>query len=381
MTTQTKTNNIQTIYNDELFKEFCMLRNLKQSSIKSYAVVLKSYVEIQQTTLTKLIQEADEEEEKGIRTSKRKIKQRLNKYKIELQKQKLTDRTINDRITKIRTFYSQFDITPPKITKNTVKNIETYKQIITPDQIRKAVRTSKNNKTRAIILFMASSGTAAKETSNITIQDFIEATREYHNETRIEQVIYSLKHRDDIIPTFTIIRQKTQTPYFTFCSPEATQQILIYLNEELLKRELNPQEKLFNLTTQGIQTNFERLNDTCGFGWKNEHCRFFHSHGLRKMFGSRMFDAGLSELTIDFLEGRSIGATRQAYYKPKPEELKKKYIRALSTVTFFSDVEYHDITSEEKEELLRYREKEKQRDEKLNNLERMLQDYLNYPSL
>ena len=376
MSTQTKKNNIQTIYNDELFKEFCILRNLKQSSIKSYAVVLNSYVKVQQTDLTTLINEADEEEEQRIRLSKRKIKQRLNKYKIELQKQKLTDRTINDRITKIRTFYSQFDITPPKITRKPVKNIETYKQIITPEQIRKAVNTSKNNKTRALILFMASSGTAAKETSNITIKDFIEATSEYHNETRIEQVIYALKNRNVIILFFTIIRQKTQTPYFTFCTPEATQQILIYLTEELMKRDLKEEDKLFNITPQSIQTNFERLNDCCGFGWKNNHCRFFHSHGLRKMFGSRMFDAGLSELTIDFLEGRSIGATRQAYYKPKPEELKKKYVRVLNTVSFFSDVEYHDITSEEKEELLRYREKEKVRDEKISNLERMLQDYL-----
>ena len=380
MTTQTQNNNIETIYKNQLFKEFCMIRNLKKSSQKSYAVVLNSYTQIQQTSIDELIQEADDEEEQGIRISKRKIKTRLINYKMKLQEQKLSDRTINDRITKIRTFYAQFDITPPKITRNKVKVIETYQHIIKPKQIRKAVQTSKNNKTRAIILFMASSGTAAQETSNITIQDFIDATREYHQETRIEQVIYALKHRDDIIPTWNIIRQKTQTPYFTFCSPEATQQILTYLAEELMKRELKPESKLFNISAQSIQTNFERLNDACMFGWKNDHCRFFHSHGLRKMFGSRLFDAGLSDLTIDFLEGRSVGDTKQAYYKPKPDELKKKYMRVLDKVTFFNNVEYHDITSSEKEELIRYREKEKVIDEKIRNMEQLLNEYMSLSS-
>ena len=116
-----------------------MIRNLKKSSQKSYAVVLNNYTQIQQTSIDELIQEADDEEEQGIRISKRKIKTRLINYKMKLQEQKLSDRTINDRITKIRTFYAQFDITPPKITRNKVKVIETYQHIIKPKQTRKSL--------------------------------------------------------------------------------------------------------------------------------------------------------------------------------------------------------------------------------------------------
>lgn len=375
MTTQHTKYNIQQIYGNPFFKEFCMIRNLKQSSIRSYAVVLNNYVQIQQTDINTLIQEADLEEEQAIRPSKRKIKQRLIQYKITLQEQKLHDRTINDRLTKIRTFYSQFDITPPNIPRNKVKHIETYKQLLTPEHIRKAVNTSKNYKIRAIILFMASSGTAAKETSNITIQDFIEATSEYHNETQIERVIPSLINRDDIVPTFNIIRNKTQTPYFTFCTPETTQYILTYLQNEILKRELHPNDSLFNISSQGIQTNLKRINDVCDFGWKTKTCRFFHSHGLRKFFGTTMFDAGLSELTVDFLEGRSIGATRQAYYKPRPEELKTKYLRVMNKVTFFNEITYQDITNKEKQELEMLRQKDKERDKQMKHIEAMIQEY------
>ena len=38
---------------------------------------------------------------------------------------------------------------------------------------------------KAIILFISSSGCARQETLNITIQDFIEATHEYHNSNDI----------------------------------------------------------------------------------------------------------------------------------------------------------------------------------------------------
>lgn len=75
-----------------------------------------------------------------------------------------------------------------------------------------------------------------------------------------------------------------------------------------------------------------------------------------------------------------LGIPKQAYYKPKPDELKKKYMRVLDKVTFFNNVEYHDITSSEKEELIRYREKEKVIDEKIHNMEQLLNEYMKLSS-
>lgn len=55
-------------------------------------------------------------------------------------------------------------------------------------------------------------------------------------------------------------------------------------------------------------------------------------------------------------------------------------MRVLDKVTFFNNVEYHDITSSEKEELIRYREKEKVIDEKIHNMEQLLNEYMKLSS-
>ena len=74
---------------------------------------------------------------------------------------------------------------------------------------------------RAIILFISSSGCGRSETVNLTIQDFINATSDYHHNTEIYNVLNELKDKQDIIPRWEICRNKTNKFYTTFTSPEA----------------------------------------------------------------------------------------------------------------------------------------------------------------
>lgn len=53
---------------------------------------------------------------------------------------------------------------------------------------------------KAVILFMANSGCAKRETLNLTVQDFIDATIEYHESDDICEIINILNNRDDVIP-------------------------------------------------------------------------------------------------------------------------------------------------------------------------------------
>ena len=351
------------IVENPYFQEFINIRNLSKNSIEAYKRTLLNYTRHTQQDLTTLIQEADEEEENRIRPNNRKIRQKITNYKIHLQQQKYSNRTINLYLIQVAAFYKHFGITPPTIPKNKIHNKETHLDLIKKEHIQTAIQTSKNNKIKAMILFMASSGTAAQETCNITIQDFITATSEYHNSTRIETVIQELLHRDDIIPTWPIIRQKTNTPYFTFCTPEATKYIVRYLHEKLLFKGIPENSTLFEITPKSLQHMLGRLNDNCGFGWKDKNCRFFHSHGLRKFHASTLCDYGVSELFIDFLQGRTVSSTQQAYYKPNPEKFKERYIHAMNCVTIFDEINYKDITSSEREELeeLRHRDVERER--------------------
>ena len=363
------------IMNDFCFQEFCMIRNLKPQSAKAYLSPLRLYVEINNATLSDLIEEADMEEEQHIRTSKTKLRRRLLHYKQYLQNNNYNNTTINSYLTQVKTIYRTFDISIPDIPRNKTRK-PSYKEIIKKEDIITALNTCTNIKHKAIILFMSSSGTGAGETCTLTIQDFIDATSEYHNEIRIEQVIQVLKKRNDIIPTWHITRLKTGVPYFTFSSPESVNALLVYLQELVLKKQVCNEDLLFGMKSHSVAVFFEKLNDRCGFGWVNNTRRFFHSHGLRKFFATNMLSEGVSELVIDFWEGRTVSGTHSVYFNPSPEQLKRRYMNALNCVTIFEGVSYHDINSEEKLELERLREMESERDVKLQRLQEIVDEYV-----
>lgn len=380
MTTHNTTQKItiNTILEDPLFQDYCLIKNLTTNSRKAYATALRAYLISENNTLQELIDEADTEEEQNLRQKKKKVNKRLIHFKMFLQEQKYSNRTINGYIKKVRTFYTYFDVTTQDIPKNR-ERVKSYEELVTKKHIVKALNQCTSNQMKAILLFMASSGTSRNETSNLTIRDFIDATREYHQYDSIEQVIFALDDRDDIVPTFAIRREKTDVPYHTFCTPEATSQILIYLKGRLMQKGISSDERLFGVMPRTISAKFARLNDACGFGYVGSH-RFFSSHGLRRFFATTMLSEGVSELTIDFLEGRSVRSTQAAYYNLSPEQLKKRYVASMNCVTINSEIEYHDISSAERKELLRYREKEKVIDEKLRNMEQLLNEYMNLSS-
>ena len=362
------------IKNDITFQEFCMIRNIKEKTINGYIDTLRLYLKLHNASLSELVEEADMEEEERIRLSKTKLKKRLLLFKKYLQEQHYNNTTINTYLTRLKTIYNTFDITVPEIPRNKTRK-PSYKELIQKEDIITALNHCNSNKHKAIILFMASSGTGAGETCNLTVQDFIDATSEYHHETSIENVIRVLWNREDIIPTWHVRRIKTGVPYITFCSAEATKAILVYLQELVLRKPVCNSDKLFGMLSRSLATYFERLNDKCGFGRTETH-RFFHSHGLRKFFATTMHSEGVSELMIDFWEGRTVKGTHSAYFNPSPEQLKRRYLNALNCVTIMSDVSYHDISSEEKQELERLREMESERDLKLQRLQEIVDEYI-----
>ena len=65
------------IKKDHLYKEYVLNRNLKPGTIRIYTQKLQIYSKVTELTLTQLIEQAEEDEDKGIRLRKRKI---LNKF-------------------------------------------------------------------------------------------------------------------------------------------------------------------------------------------------------------------------------------------------------------------------------------------------------------
>lgn len=332
----------------DIFFEMRLITN--ENSKINYLSCFEKYSEFHGMTLKELLEEAEREEDEGVPLKRRTLKNRLISFQSFLSNN-YSSNTTKGYMSKIKTFYKTFEIQLPYLpqVKTITKVSTTYEEILTKDEIKQALESTNNIKFKALILFMLSSGTAINEATKLTVQDFIQATKEYHNKTNIEDVLQELSTQKDVIPTFYIVRQKKEIPYYTFCSPEATNYIVHSLQIRLFKENILLTDKLFGYTPHGAVIMFINLNDRCGFPRKQNGYRRFHSHGLRKYFASTLANAGMSKLDVDFLEGRKADRVTSAYYIVKPEQRLRKYKRFVKYLTIFDEVNYIDITSQEKQ--------------------------------
>lgn len=351
--------------NEEILKEVHLLKNHKKATKHIYKFATKLYCELNQMTLHELITEAETEEEKGIRWKHRKLKTRLLKFRQYLMENYYFN-TVNNTLAPILVIYKCFEIyipPLPRIDKKSFINAPPTLFSDLPDKeiIREAVNLS-TPRMKAIILFMVSSGCARKETLNLTIDSYINATKKYHDSTDIMEIIGILNNIDDVVPTFNVLRQKTQKYYTTFCSPEAVTAI----NSYLLTRQdtLTPESPLFKIHEDYLNHGFIKLNNKLGLGKKGTYNRF-RSHMLRKFHASSLYNDGMSLDKVNDLQGKSKNTTDASYFMTNPEDLKYEYIEHLHAVTIMQEVEKVTIKSPE------YIKMEQKLQEKTNEVQSM----------
>ena len=158
------------------------------------------------------------------------------------------------------------------------------------------------------------------------------ATSEYHHGGDINEVLTMLNKRKDVVPTFYLRRIKTDKYYYTFCSNEASQYIVRYLQT---RQNLKYTDKLFDFTSSTLLARFQEINDHYNWGFKGKY-RFFRSHALRKFHASNI---GLSAEYIDALQGRSKNEVHATYIKTNPEKLKRVYLKVMQNILIFDDQE------------------------------------------
>ena len=319
-----------------ILDEICLTRNLSKSTRKNYEQSIRSYTESQGLTLKELLIEAEEEEEKGVRLKHRNVKKRLIIFQNYLLNEKgLSKSTIKKQVQIIRYLYRHCEIELPNIPKLNEKHVRDYEPIYyddlpTKELIQEALNISKPNM-KAVILFIISSGCAREETLSLSINDFITATKQYHNSTDIYEVLEELKHQENIVPIFKLRRRKTNQYYYTFCSPEATDAIVYYL--ESRTDLLTPEKQLFKFEKTYFQKKFIELNNSLG-GHKKGCYGIFRSHMLRKFHASNLArgENGLTVEEIDSLQGRMKDKMHKPYFLDDPQELRKKYIMNIDKV-------------------------------------------------
>ena len=331
----------------DLITYFGSTRNLKKSTIDSYRFYIKEYSKYNEKTMVELLEEAENEEEEGIRWKHRTLRKRLLSFRAYLY-EKHAYSTARTRFSKLLAFYRHFEIEihplPPISTKNIDEEVISFKDLPDKDIIKKALKIS-TPLMRAIILFMSSSGCARMETLNLTIDDFIKATESYHNSNNdIYEVLNILKDNQSIIPLFYLRRQKTNKYYYTCCSPEATNEIINYLLSE--NRYLQPNSPLFKISGQEFIKKFRAINEQLGLGKVGYNSRF-RSHMLRKFHASQLRENGLNMDTIDALQGRAKSEVRESYFFDNPEKIREEYIKHMDCLTINLDVNSLDIKSPE----------------------------------
>lgn len=335
----------------ELINYFSKTRKLQKSTYLSYKTYIKQYTEFNQKTMIELLQEAEDEEEQGIRWKHRTLRKRLIEFRAYLY-DNYAYSTAKSRFSKLLAFYKHFEIEIhqlPKIsTINADKTHMGFKDLPDKDIIKKALKVA-NPVMRAIILFMSSSGSARAETRNLTIQDFIDATNNkyisYHQSDNIYEVINQLKNRDDIIPVFHLKRQKTNKYYYTFCSPEASSEIINYVSSRTVK--LTPETPLFDVSQQMFSIYFREINNKLGLGTLDNRRAKFTSHMLRKFHSTSLWNEKVSVEIVDTLQGRGKDQTHSSYFWENPLKLRELYIDHMDCLTINLDVNSLSIKSPE----------------------------------
>lgn len=332
-----------------IIKEQEIYYNLKKATIKNYYYALLKYEETSHSNIDKLLQEATEEEETITKKNKRKIKQRLQNFILTLLQEDYTVQTIIIYTSIIQKIYRHYDIELPdvKMPRNT-QPPEEYEDIPTKKHIIKAINNSKI-KMKAIITFIASSGLSRSDATKLTIQDFITATKQYHNTNNIIQLLQELDGRT-IIPVWRGNRIKNNTSYITCSSPESTQYILDLLKERLMKQELDHTDSLFDITRDGLTQNFNNLNNRLHFGKKLTR-NFFHAHALRMFFATTLNIHRTPFIVTEFMLGHKIDNSTSTYYKANVRQIVEEYKRVLPYLSFNENVSYVDVSSSDKQEL------------------------------
>ena len=326
------------MYN-KLFNKFCKERNVSDSTRTGYWSAIRKYENYHKHTMEELLQEAISEEENNTPLKERKIKQRLISYRTFLLHSDLSQNTVRGYFTKIKTFYEHFEIEIPHLPQaKYAREYETnYLDLPSKDHIQKALDISTLD-LQAVILFMSSSGTAKAETLSLSVKDFILATRGYHTNGSLNEILNQLNKKENVIPTFYLKRIKTDKWYYTFCSSEATKYIVKYL---LTRQNLKMSDKLFDFTYSTLLARFQEINDYYNWGFKGKY-RFFRAHTLRKFHASNI---GLSAEYIDALQGRSKNEIHSTYIKTNPDKLKEIYLSVMDNV-MINKSESKEVTQE-----------------------------------
>ena len=354
---------------EEILKEIFLERNSSENTQKSYQRAVNQFELYFDKHLTEIITIAEHEEDQHIPWRK----STLRKYLIEFRSylyDKYKSKSAKLYLTLIISIFRHHEFMVPKLPRFS-EDIEVIpilpEDIPDREMLQKCLDISPPL-VSAFALFTSSSGMSRSDTLNLTVHDYLEATSEYHDSpNNVSLAIKQMNTSElDIIPVFEhLTRQKTNQPYYTFCSHEAaeainnyliTRKVLVYgvTGKVIGARDVTPEDPLFDVSYQWIGDLFEEINTKLNLGKAGRYNRFT-IHMMRRYHATQLYEAGMSEDKINLLQGRTPKSViHESYIRVKLEDLKEEYIECLPYIVV-SEIDKvktkMDIVVEENENL------------------------------
>ena len=336
-----------------MMERFYTERNSSYNTRLAYNTSVQHFEKIIGLPLDNMIHVARQENKKDWQETK--FRQWLIEYR-NWNYNKFKENTAKANVDRVKTVFRHFGVTigdlPYFSTKQVRKSeIIDYEDLPNRQMLKLAIET-KNPLLKALTLFMSSTGLSRIDTFNLTIQDYLDSTYEYHETDNIYEAIKRMNECDvSIVPTFKFPRRKTGEIYRTFASPESVKAI----NNYILSRTeaLENHHPLFGVSFRYFNDLFKETNKKLGFGTVNGVGRFTPQM-LRSYHASQLAEAGMNDSLIDLLQGRKPQSiARRHYIRVKREKLREEYIRCLPylVVEDIEEVKTElDVTKEQLEE-------------------------------
>ena len=342
----------EVIKNDKLFRNMCRRKQLSEYTKRAYITVLTEYCTLTGKTPSELRTEAYKEQMTIPDKLLRSINTYLEDYLDSLEDRKLMNSSIRSKMSKIRAFYNEYDIDLPKPIKfKRDKVIKRGSDIVTMEHVRKAVNSTPNFKYKAMITLLASSGMRSTDMRLLKVQDFINATKDYHDKEDVNDVIKEIEGRT-IVPCWDFYSEKTDVPTITFNTPECTEHIITYLkqrddlkNDQFLFCPENTNGYIVYHRTSIILI-FKKINDRLSFGQLPNSYHFFRAHKLRSFFASILNKNSVPYAVYKKMMGQTMSGVDTAYIKISKETCKQEYMRCINDLTT-EKVEIKKVTSDE----------------------------------
>jgi len=375
-----------------IFETWVLRQGLEKSTFKTYLQCLRKYCEVTGMTPAELITEAEEEEESGIRMRNRRINLHLLKFRKALEDENKAPSTINLYYYAIRSFYDAMDIELPRIRRPSgdICLEQNYGRLITREELRTLVSMAPSRE-RALIYLMALSGMAQAEARRLTIRKFLDAAGDAIGRElkTVEDLFEAEEDLKEEIITLDIVRKKVNYRYMTFIPPEATKEIINYLKERMYGRNekirVRDYDRALFVKRNGedidrdiIVTNFRRIGLEAGFKKKEGAYSFWRAHALRKYFISTIINKIGDKVLADFLAGHKISDVDRAYWYMDPEDLKRRYMKALP----YLSIDGVEVRTIEDRDYRRLREVERiynQMKDEIRKTEKLIQLFRDHP--